>query len=188
MKLILTIVFLNLLTIFNGFSQQIESSSKKQDTVLRKNAIYLEYSGNAPIISLNYERKLFHKNIFSIYGRIGFGMDIINLSEGNLYVPSIPIEFSASIGRGKHLIEIGVGGTPFLSKMEMWSSTFYNDDAKIDSIDYELYFLFTPRIGYRFESKKGWLIRVAYTPILYNSSNLNDKYQTNFGISLGKLF
>jgi len=188
MKFTLTIVCLNLVTILNGFSQQTDSIFTKQDTSSGKNAIYLEYSGTAPILSLNYERKLFHKNIFSIYGRIGFGMDVINLNQGNLYVPSVPIEISTCIGRGNHFVELGIGGTPFLSKMETWSSAAYYDDLQIDSIEYKLYFLFTPRIGYRYQSKKGWLLRVAYTPILYNSSNLDDNYQTNFGLSLGKLF
>ncbi len=99
------------------------------------------------MMSLNYERKFFHKNKFSIYGRIGFGTDVINLRAGNLFVPSLPLEISTSVGQRRHFVEFGVGVTPFLSKIEMWSSMSYNYDIKIDTIDYELYFLFTPRIG-----------------------------------------
>src|SRR5688572_11736926 len=130
MKVILIIVCLNLMTIINGISQETDSNPIKQDTSSRKNAIYLEYSGNAPILSLNYERKLSHKNIFSIYGRIGFGMDVLNLSQGNLYIPSVPVEISTSVGRGKHFVEVGTGGTPFLSKTEMWSSASYYYDLQ----------------------------------------------------------
>lgn len=188
MKGISTVFFLNLVIFFNGFCQQIDSVTVNNDPTLRRNALYLEFAGNAPRMSLNFERNLIHKNIISIYGRMGFGVDIISLSKGNLFVPSIPLEISTSIGKRKHFIELGVGGAPFLSKMEMWSSAAYYNDLDIDSIDYKLYFLFTPRIGYRYESNKGWLLRAAYTPILYNSSNEYDKYQTNFGISFGKLF
>ncbi len=50
-------------------------------------------------------------------------MDVISLITGNLFVPSIPLEISTSFGQRRHFVEFGVGGTPFLSKIEMWSST-----------------------------------------------------------------
>lgn len=150
--------------------------------------MYVEYSGNAPMISVNYERNLWQKNLINLYSRIGIGIDNIKFREGNVIVPSIPFEFASSFGKLKHFIEIGIGITPFLSKFEMWSSQGYNYNAPINTADYELYFILTPRIGYRFETKKGWLIRAAYTPILYNSSNTSDNYQTNFGFSFEKLF
>lgn len=154
------------------------------------NAIYLEFGGNARAVSLNYERKLLHKNYFSFYGRLGFGLDIFKFSQGNMLVPSIPIELSTSIGKRKYFAEIGIGGTPFWSKTETWSSNVYYYDLNIDSLDYKFYILFIPRIGYRYQSNKGWLMRLAFTPILYNSSNNNNnnKYLTYYGISVGKIF
>jgi hypothetical protein len=187
MKKWLIVLLFNSIFIFNGICQQSDSVKTQTDQTLRKNAIYLEIIGNAPRMSLNYERNLFHKNNISIFGRMGFGFDIVNLNTGNLFVPSIPIEISYSIGKRKHYFEVGIGSTPFISKMEMWSSVYFAG-LDIDSIDYKLYILITPRIGYRYESNNGWLIRVAYTPILYNSSSVYNKYQTNFGISFGKLF
>jgi len=187
MKVILTILVLTSVLNINGYCQIIDSVKADNDSVLKRNAVYLEYAGNAPKLSLNFERMFFKKKLFSIYGRLGFGVDIINL-KGTLFVPSITLEISSSIGKRKHFVEIGVGSTPFLSKMSMWSSAAYQADLNVDSIDYEFYYLLIVRIGYRYESNKGWLLRFAYTPIVYNSSNINDKYQANFGLAFGKLF
>ena len=188
MKFILIVFFSSLTLVSTSFSQSNDSIPTNDDSEIRKNALFLEYAGNAPSMSVNFERMIHHQNPFSIFGRIGFGVDVVNLNEGNLFVPSVPLEITATFGKHKHFLELGMGATTFLSKMPMWSSTMYDDNTNIDSLDYELYFLFVPRIGYRFESKKGWLFRAAYTPILYNSSILEDNYQTNFGISFGKKF
>ncbi len=70
MKVIFTILMLNSMIIFNGFSQQTNSEHPTEDAADKINALYLEYSGNAPIISLNYERNIFYKNKLSICERI----------------------------------------------------------------------------------------------------------------------
>jgi len=85
-----------------------------------KNSLFIELFGNAPTVSLNFERNIFVYNYVSIYGRSGVGIKVIDFSKNDLVVPSLPKEITAPIGRKKHKVEFGVGITPFYSKNETW--------------------------------------------------------------------
>ncbi len=167
-------------------AQQPDSLNPKES--LNQNALYLEVYGNASKASVNYERRLLRKNRASLFLRAGIGLDVIEFKDDNLFIPSIPLETTIAFGKNKHFAEFGIGITPFLSKFPTWSSYDYYYDADLDAFDYNFYFTAVARIGYRFESKRNWLLRIAFTPILYNSSDENDNYSTNFGLSVGKLF
>lgn len=169
------------------------SQAQKLDTLISltnviNNALYLELYGNAPMASVNYERRLLRKDKTSLFVRAGIGVDVIEFKDGNLFIPSIPLETTIAFGKYKHFAEFGIGLTPFLSKFPTWSNYHYYYDADLDSFDYNLCLTGVARIGYRFESNRNWLLRIAFTPILYNSSDENDNYSTNFGLSVGKLF
>src|SRR6188768_1214254 len=104
----------------------LQSQAQKNDSLFKKtnNAFYLELVGNAPFVSANYERKIYGNTIYSIYARIGFGVDVVDFRQSNLFVPTLPLEISSSFGSSKHHLEIGVGVTPFYSKVVMWSLSY----------------------------------------------------------------
>ncbi len=168
----------------------IQSHAQQNDSLIRqtKNAFYIEIGGNSPFISANYERKVFGNNSCSIHSRFGVGFYGHDFKQGFLFIPSIPIEISSSFGSSKHHVEIGVGATPFLSKVTLFR-VVYNYDENLDSLDYTLYCLLIARIGYRLETEKGWIYRIGFTPIIYNSSYKSAfDFQYGFGFSVGKFF
>lgn len=187
MKISLTIITFFLSIIFSISNAQLADSLNPKES-LNQNALFLEVFGNAPMASVNYERRILRKDIASLFVRAGIGLDVIDFKDDNLFIPSIPLETSIAFGKNKHFAELGIGITPFLSKFPTWSNYDYYYVADLDSFDYNMYFTGVARIGYRFESKRNWLVRIAFTPILYNSSDENDNYSTNFGVSVGKLF
>jgi hypothetical protein len=168
----------------------LQSLAQQNDSILRQtdNAFFIEIGGNAPFMSANYERKIFTNNFYSMHARIGFGFDIVTSKKNNLFVPSVPLEISSSFGPFIHHFEIGIGVTPFYSKIAMWKLP-YNDDANYSTLDYKVYCLIVARVGYRIDTKKGWIYRIGYTPIIYNSSYKSEfDLQNNIGVSVGKFF
>ncbi len=153
-----------------------------------KNSIYGEILGNAGYYSVNYERNLYARNRLFLSPSVGFstlGRDFF----------AIPVLLHAYYGGSKHAIETAIGYTGLYIEDESLRA-FTN----VDHTYFEHYI--TGRIGYRNESEKGFLFKIAFTPLyLFYSGYMREnevaaradwegrrKFIPWFGISVGKSF
>jgi hypothetical protein len=144
-------------------STQIESKEQI------KNVFYAEVLGNAGGYSLNYERRLGGH----WWARAGFSYIS---GSGDRFI-SFPFGVSNLFGKRRDFFELGLVVTP----------VYAEDDFSLDSEneDEEFGVIFSPTIGYRYQSKKEVFFKIAFTPLLTT-------FETTFtpwgGISLGYSF
>jgi hypothetical protein len=89
---------------------------------------------------------------------------------------SFPIEFKYLFGKFKHYVEVGLGVTYY---------TYYNTN------DFSNSTLLFARVGYRYSSNSGLLIRIGFTPVIDPERNIfSNRFPINpfGGISFGYLF
>lgn len=160
------------------------------EPVKRKNSVFFEAGGNGIFASINYEGKAFlgKKNNF-LAAKIGLGpFAIINV---------LNMTATYNIGDGMNYFEIGGGLGWFTSNLLFGSEILGSDRYN--------YFYFTPTIGYRRHSARGFLFRTFITTfaiketrqidsgiIGYGSSNYTTQdyyqYYPSLGISVGYAF
>jgi hypothetical protein len=146
---------------------------------IRQNSVYFEFFGTgAYTISLNYERIFKGFNNFGM--RAGFGyLPPSGIYDNNRRYCSIPLELIWLIFKGQHHLELGAG------------ISIISDESK-DAHDIHLdYILYVPRIGYRYNGKKGLMVRAGFTPVIDPSRNLyTNRFPLNpyGGVSIGYSF
>ena len=144
---------------------------KSENAVVKsaaQNKIYGELLGSGFGISANYERCVWHDDVVSINARIGIGTAIL--------INALPIlGFNACLGKGQSKFEIGVNALRVYS---------------IGLLDgYENTSIYAnPIIGYRFESREGFLFRFAFTPFLNPDPNTEFPFFPYLGFSFGGAF
>jgi hypothetical protein len=165
------------LIIFGGFISNIQAQndtiryyykSEKAVSKVAQNKIYGELLGSGFGISANYERCVWQDNVVSLNARLGIGTAIL--------INALPIlGFNACLGKGESKFEIGVNALRVYS---------------IGLLDgYENKSLYAnPIVGYRFESRKGFLFRFAFTPFLNPDPNTEFPFFPWLGISFGGAF
>lgn len=153
-----------------------------------KNAIYIEGGGNGVTNSLNYERNLLYSNYFITNLRLGLGMDFFTVK--NLIVPLLPIEINSFSNMNyNHHLECGIGVTPYYSPIEESPAFPINENLNVSNLKSKINALLVVRIGYRYQKKtRGWIIRVAYTPIVYDTSFNGNSFCNHLGFSIGRNF
>jgi hypothetical protein len=135
---------------------------KSDSIVINRSSVFIEFGGNAPFISLNYDYLILTKkeNIkcaFTIGTTHHFN---------NPYDIVIAPQFNILVGK-KIMAEIGAGITIPIS---------YISDG-----------VFVPRIGGRYQKMGGGMIfRLAFTPII--APNSNTSFLPMIGISIGYTF
>lgn len=109
---------------------------------IQRNSFYVEILGNAGVISLSYERMLPLGKKTGLGFRVGVG-----------YAEALTVlgEVNFLYGKFKNYFEAGLGYTNALNHPDQWA---------------------TIRIGYRYQAKKGFLLRVA-PMYIYNFERLN---------------
>jgi hypothetical protein len=151
----------------------IYCSGQKSDTINLKNDIteqtkipnnssYLELSGQAMLVSLNYERIFFHGGNFYISGRMGFGLFSFQVTTFSL---PLLVNGMYQLSNG-FLFELGIGFNPtytfwpdYQSKWLFSGGTFYESGSFFDP-------LITGFAGIRIQKKKGFLFRFGFTPLI----------------------
>jgi len=159
MKNLLPILILAIsqLSSYNSFGQDQSDSNANNGSTL-----FIEFGGNAPLISLNYDyliqtRKENFKYAFTFGATHHFNkpLDIV-----------IAPQFNTLIGRTL-MAEIGVGLTIPISYTQDW--------------------VWIPRFGGRYQKMSGGMFyRLAFTPIM--SPHSNPSTFPMFGISIGYTF
>ena len=142
--------------------------SEKPVAKNHQNKIYGELLGSGFGISANYERCVWQDDKVSINARIGIGTAIL--------INALPIlGFNACLGKGQSKFEIGVNA------LRVYSIGLLdgNENTSIYA---------NPIIGYRFESREGFLFRFAFTPFLNPDPNTEFPFFPWLGISFGGAF
>ena len=160
--------FNNLLRAQNDTIRYYKKSEKTVAKSAAQNKIYGELLGSGFGISVNYERCVWQDDVVSINARIGIGTAIL--------INALPIlGFNACLGRGQSKFEVG------LNTLRVYSIGLLdgNENTSIYA---------NPIIGYRFESRDGFLFRFALTPFINPNSNADFTFFPWLGISFGGAF
>lgn len=163
------------------FSSKIYCQSGSNGINLRKQSLYIEIFGNTyGIIGLNYER-IFHdsgNDLIHFTCRTGIGFDHRSIDSSGII--NLPVEFTFLLGKRIHFLETGLGWTGSFGK-------YYSNDLLSPPVKYNSFgnvYLF--RLGYRFTSNNGILVRAA--PLLQLVDNPAPKLEVSFGLSIGLSF
>ena len=146
------------------------------------NSIYFEVFGNSTgLLSANYEH-IFgfrHNNWLRVASRIGFGITSKSVDSTDIY--TVPIEITGLIGKGKHLLEIGVGYTPGFGTSNLKSPTLPPSDRL------NFYYAYLFRIGYRLVTGDRLFFRFAPLLELMHNDATTKKLNTQIlpAISVG---
>jgi hypothetical protein len=141
------------------------------------NNINLNIFGDASIISLNYERLFLFNKYFFITGKIGIGYNeefklciFGPCSPPEKYI-TIPHYITGNLGKGRHFIEFGLGGTIINGKTNQ---------------HYWLY----PIVGYKLQPLKSNKVnfRIFASIPFSGLYSVEDIYFIPFGLSLGVCF
>jgi len=142
--------------------------SESAVTKVAQNKIYGELLGSGFGISANYERCVWQDDLVSINARIGIGTAI--------FINALPIlGFNACLGKGQSKFEIG------LNALRVYNIGFFNGNDNTSVFA-------NPIIGYRFESRDGFLFRFALTPFINPDSNADIPFFPWLGFSFGGAF
>ena len=156
-----------------------------------RNTVFLELGGNGMLYSPNYDHLLIYSKWFRTSARAGV---FFNWWESKPF--GFPLEINGLVGKNKHFLEIGAGvmysyGIEYIH---------WNAPNVLGKEGYDPYSAIhiSGRIGYRFQqSKGGFFLRVAYTPIArlitdnpyYPKGERGfDNFFNWFGISISRSF
>jgi hypothetical protein len=160
------------------------------------NAIVFGLLGNAPLVSLSYHRQIvqFKNREGQLVGFLdagaGVGLELTELGifgGTDRFGPTFPHSATLNLGRHKHFFEVGYGGV-------LTGGTLADRP-----------YIFTPLLGWRYKSTKGFLMRLHLCLWLLGEKELLPLYDQNqqvvglesrmatrgrmlFGVSLGKAF
>jgi hypothetical protein len=192
----------NILTVFCfifsfGFAQAQEVSEDTLQTA--RNSLFVELGGSTYLYSINYDRIFYSSKWLSSSARVGVFYNW--MGRGSF---GVPVEVNGLIGKGKHFLEIGVGGS-YTYGVEGVEWRTPNTFGKEGIERFSAVFA-TGRLGYRFQKPEGgFFFRAAYTPTArlftdnpYYGTPIDSYHEerdagftgfTNwFGISVGRSF
>jgi hypothetical protein len=121
---------------------------------VRRNTFFLELGGNGMFYSLNYDRILLNRDQWKLSGRVGV-LYLPPFDGGNRQMVGGPLEISYLRGRGKHFLEIGLGGTAVYD-------TYQFAEYRIR----DLAVMGVLRVGYRHQKTEGgFFYKAGFTPL-----------------------
>lgn len=164
------LLFLFLLLLSNGLFADKDSKSSS-------NLLYIEAGGAGGYWSLNFEKIVFQKNMFSLSPRIGVSSYRI-LDFAQQINPDVLIPFGIQAHFGKnHKLSIGIGKT-YSTIVRINRFTFDTERKSSFSTNFSL--------GYRYfpVTKKGLFLGLHYSPIV----EFNKYYRNWYAFSFGYVF
>ncbi len=186
-KSVIGTIALALVISFDGCAQT------EAELFTAKNTVFVEAGGNAVRYAASYGRIFHQKGMLKLSGSAGFSMWYFNTSEryyntsrSIYWLPALPLEISAFLGKSKHHLEIGTGITPNLAvaaRRDPVTSRFRHKVILAANVPI--------RVGYRYQKPEGgFFFRVAYTPSFWlRGLEGNIMFDPIWaGISLGKSF
>jgi len=166
-------------------------AQKEIQSFTAKNALYVEFGGSSGRYAVNYSRIVHQKGKLKVNVSGGFSLFRSSITmrdfSSTKWLPVIPLEFSALLGRSNHHLEAGVGFTSFLDQGVELDLDTYETTTKV-AFGAVIPF----RLGYRYQKPGGgFFYRVAYTPFfdLPFSEKQSISFQPYYaGLSIGKSF
>lgn len=135
--------------------------------------VFAEWKGSSYNYSLNYDMRL-KKGVKDGFGfRLGAEYvsqknDILKYYEKRVV---LPFEVNYLKGNYLHYLDVGVG-----SSFNYIDASFGNDNTK------KWLILMVPSVGYRYQGKKGLMIRANYTPNFNFQENSIINHRVGFGL------
>lgn len=162
------IIIIFFLLLFQSSYGQTDSTTKSRR--IQNNSIYIELIGNGipSFYTLNYERVFFFKKGYYIAGRIGAGYSKFmgtRLGTTPIILVNQYYQFSNCF-----LLEASFG---WGYKWEYFDD-YYDDPYDMEPNLVATHFL-TGTIGFRYQGKKGFLLRIGFTP----HYNFSENYYAN---------
>ena len=121
----------------------------ESQTPKRGQAVYFNLGGSAPLVAVNYDRRIHKKNN-------GAGFSIGGGYYGGLSTPviSIPVSINYLAGHRYHFAEVATGATWISERGDFWDDGKQNGGV-----------LWHATAGYRFQHKKGLIARIGAGPL-----------------------
>ncbi len=151
----------------------------------QKNGVIVEVLGHShSIVSVNYERFLYKskKNFFNYTFRAGIGYtpSLKIKSERLKSFKSLPVAFTALVGKKKHFAQFSIGYTP------IFGQNFIDSTTLPPTIFKKFESVYIASLGYRFYDGYGTTAQVF--PTLNFSPSNTKKVTFGFGFSIGATF
>jgi hypothetical protein len=119
-----------------------------------KHAFYAEAIGNGKNYSLNYERRIYNSTQVYMFLRAGISPTKYKNVTNPYFAPKFPIELNIVMrSMYEHMIECGIGVTPYLSKEKRPLTRMASSTATGPS---ELNKYYVLRFGYRYQPYRKW--------------------------------
>ena len=151
------------------FFKAARASRKVQDTILRRNTIYLDLGGTAIGYSLSYDR-LFRINK-KVRHSVSLGVEMLDIiytsprgySGGWNYYLIFPFSYNFIWGKKSDHLELGIGPSILVDReYEYWGPA--KDDGRL-WLSFRLFL--SPKIGWRYQQKQGgFFFRTVFSPII----------------------
>lgn len=152
-------------------------TSQNSDTIKSKNFVYVELLGKGGYYSINYERRILHKNNHNLNIHLGFAYPVGPNFVFKNSILVVPISVYYSFGR-KIQLETGLGINQYIDFDP--NPDYYREKSKLYSAYY------SPTIGVRFEFKRNFFLRAQYCPEISYINRINKIYYSSWlGISMG---
>lgn len=167
-----------IISIIFAISSTFLLAQKNSDTLTTRpqNSFALNMFGDASITSVGYERLFANKPGFFLTGKIGIGLNqefkicVWGPCDPPEMFLTIPHHITANFGKGRHFLEIGLGGSIIAGNTR------------------QHYFIY-PILGYRFQPIKSKKLNFRiYGSIPFTGMNTDDIMFIPVGLSLGWCF
>lgn len=146
--------------------------------------MYLELGGTGYYYSVNYERRLFMKSGFGIFGRAG--LEYLPLKTAGMMV-HIPVGMNVTYGEKRHRVEAGFAA---LFRLDFSPGVGFGEGFYLTDPPTRIFL--SPSVGWRFHARPNewgqtFLLRVTFSPIIGMDVFQNRPYfLPHAGISIGR--
>lgn len=149
---------------------------------LKRNSAYVELGGNTLVYGFHYERVLFSSQKVAFASSIGYGFSYGNLGVFNQTVIPVELKLYSRPNKKNHL-EFGLGYTYYYEKDKAPDLV---NGVLVESSKHSGRPLL--RLGYRYTATKGFLFRIALTPIYLKNAEPIELWPFWGGVSFGYTF
>jgi hypothetical protein len=171
------------LTVISG-SASAQRLAVSADKGTNTHVMYIEFGGTGYYYTVNYERILFSKEAFAIFGRAG--LEYVPIKQADMTI-HFPLGVNMTYGRRKHRLEAGFAA---LFRIDFSQRVGFGEGFYLTDPPTRIFL--SPSLGYRFHAKPNewgetFFLRVTFTPLI-GMDVFQDKpyFLPHAGISIGR--
>jgi len=165
-------------------SVQAQRLAVSADKGTNTHTMYIEFGGTGYYYTVNYERILFHKDAFAIFGRAG--LEYLPIRQADMTI-HFPLGANMTYGHRKHRLEAGFAA---LFRIDFSQRVGFGEGFYLTDPPTRIFL--SPSLGYRFHAKPNewgqtFFLRVTFTPLI-GMDVFQDKpyFLPHAGISIGR--